>query len=474
MRFSSNVVLGYAAADFDAVDVVLFRTSSREDGGLDVEFESGGANGGFIVDAKALEGAKGMLSIEQGAMLALGAAIANGARVTNAVPPFLLPRKVFRAARAGKSVSWTTSRLDEATELTLAGTSVLAIERDGAKVDVPCVKLAGDDLAIWVADDAEWPWVLRATEVGGDNGWIALAAGEGVDRARLLVLEQELDEADPSVTPIEQAPPAGTKANDPVALLLKHRGIVKKAAEKKVIEAIRACGGRKDPASLDALFATLGTDNVNVSNAITHPLRLRGEEPGFVEKATAVLAEALRDAPPFSPEPNAIVTLDTIPPAVRVASTLPSVLGPAHLADPALRQALHAAAEHPSRWIRGRVTAYLTSSDPEFAATLLDKTDLASTTASGDWELASTYVRTLLALRAPEEVSTTLTPHLKSLPVEEARQIFDRALSSVPERDARWLPVLRGWSELGRLERGFAIDEKLRRIKRNTSASANA
>lgn len=37
----TQTTFGYASADFDVTDTVIFTTEARDDGGLDVVFESG-------------------------------------------------------------------------------------------------------------------------------------------------------------------------------------------------------------------------------------------------------------------------------------------------------------------------------------------------------------------------------------------------------------------------------------------------
>ncbi len=463
--FSSKTTFGYASADFDVTDTVVFTTEARADGGLDVSFESGGGAGSCIVDARAIEGAKGMLAISQGTVLALGRAVASGARVTNAVPPLLLPRKVFRAARAGKSPRWTTSTADASTELTLEGQGVLEVQDGASRRSVACVKLTGDDLSLWVADDPQWPWVLRVEQAGGDNYWIALAVGERLDRSQLAALSSGLAEGEPAVAPIEA--PKASEANDPVAVVRKMKG-----AEKKLLAAIDACGARTDLASREALFAALGTDNWKFLNALPVALRRRGAEAGFAEAAAAILERALREAPAFSPPPGETVQVAAIPEAVRVAAMIPRLLSLEHLAHAPLRGLLRTmASDHPSGYLRRVARSSLTSSplaDAEFAAALLASTDDAALAADPD--LRHTYVRTLVWLRTPEEVAARVTPLFRSLPIDAARMLFDVVMSSAPEHDARWLAVLRAWKELTHLDRAFAIDAKTMRIDRNVAA----
>lgn len=406
-----------------------------------------------------------MLVISQGTVLASGIVVPSGARVTEVVPPLLLPRKVFRAARAGKSPRWTTSTDDAPTELTLAGKGVLAVQDGESQRRVACVKLTGDDLSLWVADDPEWPWVLRLQQAGGDNLWIALALGERLDRPQLEALSSRLEEAEPALTPFEA--PRAPAANDPIALLGKMKG-----AEKKLLEAVAACGARTDPASREALFAALGTDNLKVRDALPRALRRRGVEAGYAEAAAAIRERALRASPAFSPAPGEAVHVATMPEAVRIAALIPASLALEHLAHAPLRGLLRTmASDHPSGYLRGIARDYLTSSlaDAEFAAALLTSTDDAAL--ASDPELSRTYVRTLVWLRTPEEVAAKVTPLFRSLPVAAARTLFDAVLASVPENDARWRVVLRAWKELTRLDRAFAIDAKQKRIDRNVAVA---
>lgn len=171
--------LRYQMGDFDAADTYLFTLDASD--GLAVHHVMGASDEGDLKFSKAaLDGARSFVVLSQGS--ALGSELDDLPPVIERdLPPFLLSRAVFAALKdrgeAQLKAEWATKETPPQT-ITLDGSEMMTVKIDGQKTTLTVLHAGGEDLELWVIDDARWPIILKREECGGDNFWKLVEAGK--------------------------------------------------------------------------------------------------------------------------------------------------------------------------------------------------------------------------------------------------------------------------------------------------------
>ncbi len=180
--------LGYRSADFDADDVYIFSSRLNDAGDLAVKFSGTAGEGGFICAAAAIESGGEKIHLAQGgASLSQSQSPVEGTAVTQAFPPFLLSRSLFRALKAGETIAWPTVLTGDGKVVSVtktgAGTRKIAVL--GQRQDVQTIEARGEDVSLVIVDDEAWPLLLVGKEADECGFWLR-AVGKNLDAGAIV------------------------------------------------------------------------------------------------------------------------------------------------------------------------------------------------------------------------------------------------------------------------------------------------
>lgn len=175
--------LGYRSADFDADDVYVFSCRLSDEGDLAVQFSGTAGAGKFVCAAAAIaDGGEKIHLAQGGASLSHSPGAVAEEAATQAFPPFLLSRSLFRALRAGETIAWPTVLTGDGktVAVTKTGAGSRKIPVHGTRQSVPTIEARGQDVSLIIVDDEAWPLILVDQEAD-ECGWWLRAVGKNLD-----------------------------------------------------------------------------------------------------------------------------------------------------------------------------------------------------------------------------------------------------------------------------------------------------
>ena len=371
-------------ADFDVADHYSFTLGSAEDDALRVAFEGPG-EGVLHFSRRARADARAFVVISQGhASSSAGGTLPE--IIDDALPPFLLSRRVFSELQAGASrlrPEWS----EQEVEIRVVGRGAATLEARTVEV----LEVLGPDLHLWVTDDPEWPVIIAREE--GDNDWKLLGPN-----------------GEPVIVEPHGSVPQGASASSP-------------PAEPEAAHL---------PAELATLFRALGDEDWNVGQDARNALRPRADDPGFADALLRALGAC---ASLVTPEATTNDSEHS-----RRASRLVDTVEEAHLEHEPLATLLRQIAlEHPNKelrdWTRGVLITNL--SDAVIQQELVAQLEAGPI---ADPELAEDVIRATIEHLEPREARAKLEALIAGS--EDPERLWHALLFALPGESPEWLFVL--------------------------------
>lgn len=190
--------LGYRSADFDADDVYVFSSRLSDEGDLAVKFTGTAGEGGFVCAAAAIESGGEKIHIAQGGTsLSQSDGPVEDEAATQAFPPFLLSRSLFRSLKAGQTIAWPTVLTGDGKTVAVTRTGVGSrkIPVLGKRQAVPTIEARGEDVSLVILDNEAWPLILVDQEAD-ECGWWLRAVGKSLDAGAIADSAANADDTD--------------------------------------------------------------------------------------------------------------------------------------------------------------------------------------------------------------------------------------------------------------------------------------
>lgn len=160
--------LCYQREDYDDSDGVAFHIRDTGEAGERLIFEWVGADNlsdpVLEVTEVALQSARRMLRHDPDGVIT-GDGRAPGRVVADHMPPFLLCRESLLALRSGLPFTLAGELApDRANSMRPAGTDRIAVKVGKKTRHLPVLVARGEDIALWLVNDAQWPVLIRREE----------------------------------------------------------------------------------------------------------------------------------------------------------------------------------------------------------------------------------------------------------------------------------------------------------------------